>query len=201
MKILVVSEGSHELGDDHLQGALVVLSSRLLHENATFVREKVSSRRVRVHIQPGKGGGYEKRALGWIHLAEREGYDALMHVIDQDGQRVRELEFDRAQHNSSLVFPRALGVAIKTFDAWMLADEQALSTVLRTHIATQPAPESEADPKKECEHLRNAADSRLGLTEMYAEIAKVTDVEKLESRCPNGFAPFARRVRSLAIEP
>ena len=198
MKILVVSEGSHELGDDHLQGALVALSARLLRRSTTFVREKVSSRRVRVHIQPGKGGGYEKRALGWIRLAEREGYDALILVIDQDGQRVRQQEFDRAQHDSRLLFPRALGVAIKTFDAWMLADERALSTALRTPIATQLAPESVADPKKTCEDLRNATGSRLGLTEMYSEIASITDVEKLASRCPNGFAPFARRVRSLA---
>ncbi len=197
MKVLVVSEGPHELGDDQLEGALVILSARLMNGSATFDREKVSSPRVRVHAQPGKGGRYEKRVLGWIRLAQREGYNAIILVIDQDGDRERERQFDRAQDDSRLLLPRALGVAIKTFDAWMLADEQALSSVLGTSIDLPPAPESEGDPKSKCENLRNDAHSRLSLREMYSAIAKVTDVEKLASRCPNGFAPFARRVRSL----
>ncbi len=197
MKVLVVSEGMHELGDDQLEGALVILSARLMHGSVTFDREKVSSTRVRVHTQPGKGGGYAKRALGWIRFAQREGYNAIILVIDQDGDRERERQFDRAQDDSRLLLPRALGVAIKTFDAWMLADEQALSSVLETSIDLPPAPESEGDPKRKCENLRNDAHSRLSLREMYAAIAKVTDVEKLTSRCPNGFAPFAMRVRSL----
>ncbi len=197
MRILIVSEGAHELGDDNLEGALVVLSRRLLGENVIFNRDRVKSPRVRVHLQPGKGDGYEKRALGWIRLAEREGYDAIILVIDQDGKRERKQQFDRAQDDLRLPLPRALGVAIKTFDAWMLADEQALSAVLGTHIDLSPNPESEDDPKSRCESLRNEARSQLSPRAMYAEIAKRTDMEKLEARCPNGFAPFAGRVRAL----
>ena len=197
MRILIVSEGEHELGDDNLEGALVMLASRLLNENVSFDRKKVSSPEVRQHTQPGKGQRYEKRALSWIRLAEREGYDAIILVIDQDGDAERKRQFDRAQDNLRLALPRALGVAIKTFDAWMLADEQALSRVLGTHIDLPPNSESEGDPKSKCENLRNDAPSQLSLRAMYAEIAKRTDMEKLEARCPNGFAPFAGRVRSL----
>ena len=202
MKVLIVSEGEHELGDDSLDGALLTLSSRLLNfnENVSFEREKVSSPKVRQHAQPGRGGRYKKRALGWIRLAEREGYDAIILVIDQDGDEEREQQFDQAQEyeDRRLSLPRALGVAIKTFDAWMLADEQALSEVLETHIDLQPNPESEDDPKGKCESLRDQAHSQLSLRAMYAEIAERTDMEKLEARCPNGFAPFAQRVRALA---
>ncbi len=198
MRILIVSEGVHELGDDCLDGALVTLSRRLLGQNVIVNRERVRSPRVRQHTQPGRGGRYKKRALGWIRLAEREDYDAIILVIDQDGDEERKQQFDRAQEDRRLSLPRALGVAIKTFDAWMLADEQALSEVLETHIDPLPNPESEGDPKGKCESLRNGARSHLSPRDMYAAIAERTAMEKLEYRCPNGFAPFARRVRALA---
>lgn len=198
MRILIVSEGVHELGDDNLDGALVTLSSRLLNENVSFERKKVSSTEVQQHAQPGRGGRYKKRALGWIRLAEREGYDAIILVIDQDGDEGRKQQFDRAQDDPRLSFPRALGVAIKRFDAWMLADEQALSDVLGMHIDPLPNPESEDDPKGKCESLRNVSHSQLSLREMYAAIAERTAMERLKDRCPNGFAPFAQRVRTLA---
>jgi len=197
MRILIVSEGPHELGDDSLDGALVTLASRLLNENVSFERKKVSSPEVRQHTQQGKGGRYEKRALGWIRLAEREGYDAIILVIDQDGDEERKQQFDRAQDDPRFPLPRALGVAIKTFDAWMLVDEQALSDVLGMHIDSLPNPESEGDPKSKCKSLRDEARSQLRLREMYAEIAKRTDMEQLKDRCPNGFAPFAQRVGAL----
>ena len=114
MRILIVSEGVHELGDDNLDGALVTLSSRLLNENVSFERKKVSSTEVQQHAQPGRGGRYKKRALGWIRLAEREGYDAIILVIDQDGDEGRKQQFDRAQDDPRLSFLRALGVAIKS---------------------------------------------------------------------------------------
>ena len=184
MRILIVSEGVHELGDNSLDGALVMLASRLLDGNVSFERKKVSSSEVRQHTQQGKGGRYEKRALGWIRLAEREGYDAIILVIDQDGDEERGQQFERAQDDRRLPLPRALGVAIKTFDAWMLADEQALSAVLGTHIDLSPNPESEDDPKSRCENLRNEARSQLSPRAMYAEIAKRTDMEKLEAAVP-----------------
>lgn len=197
MRVLVVSEGEYELGDDSLDGALVTLASRLLNENVSFERKKVSSPEVRQHTQQGKGGRYEKRALGWIRLAEREGYDAIILVIDQDGDEERKQQFDRAQDDPRFPLPRALGVAIKTFDAWMLADEQALSEVLETHIDPLPNPESDSDPKNRCGSLRDAAHSQLSLREMYAAIAERTNMERLKDRCPNGFAPFAQRVRAF----
>lgn len=200
MRILIVSEGVHELGNDNLDGALVTLASRLLdlNESVSFEKEKVSSPRVRQHTQPGRGGRYKKRALGWIRLAERKDYDAIILVIDQDGDEERKQQFDRAQEDRRLsLLPRALGVAIKTFDAWMLADEQALSEVLETHIDSLPNPESEGDPKGKCESLRNGARSHLSPRDMYTAIAERTAMEKLEDRCPRGFAPFAQRVRAL----
>ena len=77
----------------------------------------------------------KKRALGWIRLAEREDYDAIILVIDKMVTRKGNSNSTEPRKISEL--PRALGVAIKTFDV-MLADEQALSEVLETHIDPLP---------------------------------------------------------------
>lgn len=46
--------------------------------------------------------------------------------------------------------PRALGMAIRSFDAWMLADDGVLTLVLGKPIDTQPSPEKNRDPKEAC---------------------------------------------------
>jgi hypothetical protein len=78
-----------------------------------------------IHAHHGKGQGYFKKALRWILEAERRGYDALVLVIDQDNTPERVQEINKAQNDQRVTLRRALGVAIRTFDAWMLADEQA----------------------------------------------------------------------------
>jgi hypothetical protein len=88
------------------------------------------------------------------------------------------------------------GVAICTFDAWMLADEQALRIALATAVQRQKSPEMIKDPKRICQALRNQ--SRFaGLPDLYAAVADAIDVETLIDRCPKGFAPFAQRARQL----
>ncbi|MDQ3440346.1 MAG: hypothetical protein M3478_08365 [Planctomycetota bacterium] len=69
--------------------------------------------------------------------------------------------------------PRAMGVAVLTFDAWMLADEQALTMVLSRPIQRQPDPERIGDAKGSCIALRDESGSELGLAELYAELATV----------------------------
>jgi len=197
MKVLLVSEGKHELGSDETEGALAILVRRLIDRHVEFEQEKVSNSKVRVHIRHGKQDGYTKRALAWVRYAEREGFEAMVLVIDQDNQPDRVRQFAEAQQVDSIPLRRALGVAIRTFDAWMLADEQALSGVLEYTVPTQPAPETITDPKDVCARLRDGSDYGMSLTEMYSAVAQRTDLEALRTRCPNGFAPFADRVGML----
>ncbi len=191
MKVLLVAEGQSELG-----GALASLVKKLLNKTAEFTCEDVRSPKVREHRRPGKGAGFTKRALAWIRYAEQEGFAALVFVIDQDEYVERSAEMNVAQESPHFTLPRALGGAIRTFDAWMLADEQALSIALETTVKRQKSPESIMDPKRICKELRNQS-SFAGWPDMYSAVADAIDVATLIKRCPKGFAPFARRVRQL----
>jgi len=197
MKILVVSEGKHELGDAGHEGALVVLVRRTLTQSADFVTERISDPKVRVHWRRGEGQGFVKRSLAWIRFAERHSCDALVLVIDQDGYAEREREIAAAQSDARLTLPRALGVAIRTFDAWMLADERALSQVLCRETSRQKDPEGIRDPKHTCRELLDGSGNPMSQAEFYAAVANAVNIELVSERCPRGFSPFADRIHEL----
>lgn len=205
MRILLVSEGAHELGAWDPWGkpvgpsALENFCRRLLSHDAEFVRMKVSDPAVRTHGSAGRAGGYERRVWMWLNRAEREGFDALVLVIDQDNPDERRQEqLDRAQEDARFPIRRALGVAIRTFDAWMLADEQALSTAAGYRVPRQRDPERASDPKSICRQLREAGTRTEGPTsDFYALLAEQVELGLVEQRCPRGFRPFAERVRKL----
>ncbi|MCK4342775.1 MAG: DUF4276 family protein [Phycisphaerae bacterium] len=191
MKVLIVSEGKHELS-----GALKTLVQRLAPSIKQCDQDRVS--RNDIHVHCGKTKGYAKRAVRWIREAQKRGYDALVLVIDQDNHPERTRELDEAQESGLTIrIRRALGVAIRTFDAWMLADERALGAVLGYIVDRQPSPERIADPKSRCLALLKGSKKRMTPSDMYSAVAEDTDLGTLEARCPKGFAPFAKRVRML----
>jgi Domain of unknown function (DUF4276) len=191
MKVLLVGEGAHERS-----GALEAFVRRLAKAPVECDSAPVS--RDDIHTHRGKGQGFFKRAVRWLLEGRKRGYDAVVLVVDEDGHPKRIDEVDRAQDEMSITdLPRALGVAVRTFDAWMLADEQALTKVLGQSVARQRSPESIKDPKQICKSLHDDAGADISPREMYAAIAQVADVATLRQRCPKGFAPFAGRVESL----
>lgn len=189
-KVLLVAEGASEL-----DGSLATLIRRLLDREIDFECQKVSSPLVRIHA--GKGAGFTKRALAWIRFAQQRGFDAMVLVIDQDGDADRKKQLDAAQDDEHFACPRALGIAIRTFDAWMLADEQALSIVLGYAVDKQKSPEHDANPRATCERLREGCGEALSLPELYSRLSGQIRLELLEAACPKGFGPFAERVRRL----
>lgn len=192
MKLLIISEGKHELS-----GALETIVRRLTGIVEDVDLLKVSDPALRVH--PAKGPGYFKKAVRCLLYASEHGYDALVLLIDQDDQIERRQQLSEAQDHLGLsTIPRAMGVAVLTFDAWMLADEQALSTVLSNPIQRQPDPERTGNAKGNCTALRDASGSGLSLTALYAALAEVINFDVLASRCPVGFEPFAQRARRMA---
>ena len=197
MKILLVSEGRHELGDNQNAGALEVLVRRIVGSGVELRVEtdRVSSRAVRTHA--GKGKGFFKRAVRWTLEASRRGYDALVLLIDEDRMNDRVRQLDDAQLCELVKLPRAIGLAIHTFDAWMLADETALASVLRCPVERQPDPESVRNAKERCRSLLEASGSPYSQSRLYADAAGKVDLRKLKERCPRGFKPFAARVSNL----
>lgn len=199
MKALLVAEGAHELGSDADSSPLAALIRRVIPPGVGLECRKVSDRCVEVQLTPGKyAANYEKRLIGWLRYAEKSGYVAVVIVIDEDGKRDRRTGVANAHASQMTPVPRAIGIAIRSFDAWMLADEQALTAVLGQTIQRQPEPEEIHDPK-ECFRRLTERPYDLSQSEAYRELARRMDVDRVASRCRDGFAPFLQRLRELAV--
>ncbi|MBW7988653.1 MAG: DUF4276 family protein [Planctomycetes bacterium] len=190
MRVLVVAEGKHELS-----GVLESLLKRLGGDNAVFEFDRVSNKNI--HAVHGKGSGYFKRAFRWLKEAEKRGADALILLIDEDGEMERIEQIQEAQDSSLSRFPRAMGVAIRMFDAWMLADEKALAEVLDYNIDRQANPETIRNPKQVCEELLANSQIKISQREMYARVSSKINIDILCNRCQSGFRPFATNVRNI----
>jgi len=191
MKALIVAEGKHEQG-----GALKTLVCRLNASVVDCSDERLA--RSDIHAHHGTGRGYYKKAVRWMREAEKQGFDAIVLLVDEDGHTDRRSEIAEAQLEKRITrIKRAMGVAIRTFDAWMLADERALTQALGRPVSRQQAPESVADPKDVCRALLAGCASPVSQSEAYAAVARLATLAILAERCPVGFAPFAERVRSL----
>jgi len=208
MRVLIVAEGVHEIPSSHErpsgdaeepQGALGVLVQRLIGEGHTYQYQSIKNAKPSRRLRGTVGGrGMTKRAVQWMLIAESQELDAIVLLVDEDGQPDRVDQIDKAQESNLTSLPRALGVAIRSFDAWMLADEQALSDVLDQPVQTQPDPESNKRPKDTCQALRDGSPNDPSLRDMYEGVAGTANLGVLRQRCPRGFAPFAERVEALA---
>jgi hypothetical protein len=190
----MVSEGRHELGTGSDEGALLVLIRRLLGEGHEYNGLKVSNTSLRVHH--GKGAGFFKKAVRCLIYAQEHGYDVVILVVDEDGDTSRRRQLADAQEYQHVPLKRAFGLAIQTFDAWMLADEQAISRALGCPIPRQPDPESLRDSKSTFLELHQRASVSSPVSWAYAEVARNVDLECLASRCPDGFGLFTARMRT-----
>jgi len=188
--VLLVAEGIHERA-----GALERLVHRIAMADLHCDSDNIQ--RNDIHAHNGQGQGYFKKAVRWLLHARAQHYEAVVLLIDEDGRPERTEQLDHAQQFSGVTIRRAMGMAIRTFDAWMLADEQALSTVLGYTVQRQPDPETIKDPKGQCATLLEKARPAMAQRDMYTRIAEEADVDALRSRCSRGFRPFADRVRAL----
>lgn len=192
MRVLVVGEGLHERS-----GALEAFVVRLAHPRRLACETERLSRND-IHAFHGQGQGYLKRALRWLLEAGKRGYDALVLVIDEDGHPKRSQQIEAAQgHEKVSRLPRALGVAVRTFDAWLLADEKALTQILGSPTDRQRDPETIGQRKTVCAELLSRTANDMSLATMYAAVARAADLGMLEERCPKGFRPFSQRVRAM----
>lgn len=123
------------------------------------------------------------------------GAEILVGVVDTDNTRVMarltalQEACDRAQP-SPLCF--ALGVAVRSIEAWLLADEQAIRAALAEYtygdqaVPRQPHPETLPDPKTHLNDLiSDLTDGIESGADPFAEaIVGHTDLQILRDRCP-----------------
>ncbi len=198
--VLIVAEGEHELMTGESDAALPRLVQRLVQSD---VELQSTSRRIReftgrVHL--GRGDRLGRKFIGIIRQAEREGFDSVVVLIDQDSDKTRHQSAAFAQNTTITSIPRAIGIAVRTFDAWFLADHIAMAKSCGATVDPQPDPETHRDPKSACESFVNEAAAPIRLRDLYSAIAEHIDVNLLRKRCPKGFAVFAERVESLKLQ-
>lgn len=196
MRVLLVSEGTHEGNpDDERPQALRCLVQRVLPADTEYVWRSIRQL-PRGNPVKGKGGGHFKLALKAMMVAMKEGFDTLILVTDADGKPERIREFEQAQASQKYPIPRALGLPVEEFDAWILADHEALSAVLGKSVPAHRA-ESIRHPKEVCQELLAKHGWRDRPAACYEAVCRRVDLQVLADRCPKGFAPFLERLRGL----
>lgn len=194
MKVLLVAEGDHEHA-----GALARLVESILGFPVEFDPKTVRDLPLTAQVQ-GSKDKLKRKALSWVRHAQAGRHDAVVLVVDHDGDEDRHRQLREAQDEFSTEFylKRAFGVAVRTFDCWMLADEVALKFATGKIVNRFADPEASTTAKGDCRSLLESStlQSR-SQGEFYADIARNIRPEELEKRCPKGFKPFADRVRKL----
>ena len=149
MKVLVVSEGQHELGRENREdrlGALTTLVSRTAVKELICTAMRVSD--PSFSHSHGAGGRLFERAYRCMLYAAEHEFDALVFLVDQDDDPSRRQHLDKAQDDVRIAIGRAFGLAVRTFDAWIIADEQALTSVLQRNVQREPNPEDIGNPEE-----------------------------------------------------
>ncbi|MDY7010775.1 MAG: DUF4276 family protein [Planctomycetota bacterium] len=209
-QVLVFGDGRHELGDrldqsltpDQLP-ALPRLVHRLLKEpTGTTYTCRYSKDVPRIH---GRRHRYAKKAIWAIVEASRNDFDAVVIVIDRDRrvekETIQPLREGRDSCSISGKIPCAVGCAVETFDAWMIADGNAIKHA--GGVGNHKNPESLYGKEGKGKHPKDIAanifDGKRGLSKKYAIVAENVDLLSLEKTCPKGFKPFANDVREKIL--
>jgi hypothetical protein len=205
--ILVFGEGRHELGPeldnpvgpDNLH-PLPCLIHRLINTppDARYIPTRFAS----VPHVGGKGrlhGKLARKVNRAVLQAKAKGCAGVVILIDQDRDRkTNRLEALRQGRESlagnPIYPPCAVGTAIETFEAWMIADPEAIKKAGGDPSKAPPNPEAHRTPKAAADRVFQTSGGS-GLGERYRVVALQADIGTLERRCPGGFKPFAEEVR------
>jgi hypothetical protein len=208
MRIRFIGEGPDDVGRADHTGVTQILVRRIIAERMGTEPDTsgwVAAPVIRLHRPRGLD---EKTRLA-MKEAHREGFDAVVVVLDRDGKgsndegRLKQLRKGREAASEKVPIHAALGVAIETMEAWLLADETALSATLGCVVPQQPEPEKLAGEKGSQAHPKARLHGLIGDSPRQEEptgiikraIAEKASIKILERRCPAGFKPFATDVR------
>ncbi len=207
-RIAVYGDGRHELGRDlgrelspDSLPALPELVHRLLRSPSHLTYTPKSFPAVPpVH---GRGQKYARKAQQAIREAGRLQFAAVAILIDRDRQpdakRIAPLRDGRDAMMYGGFPPCAVGMAVETFDAWMIADGKAAEAAGGDPAKSHPSPESLDGREGSGRHPKDVAaevfGSAKGFGGKYAVAAASVDLRGLEKACPKGFKPFADEVR------
>jgi len=210
IRLLVLGDGPSELGsvlDEDIAPPLLPALPKLVHRigqcraNVVYCCRQFKP----VGHAPGRGHKYARKVKQAIRMAWEEKFDAVVIVVDRDrhhdSDRIVPLRQGRDEMDIK-PFPKcAVGVAVETFDAWMIVDGNAAKLCGGDPAKTHANPESlhGKEGRGPSEHPKEVVAAIFGnahgLAEKYAAIAEVVNLDLLEDCCPQGFKPFADEVR------
>ena len=224
MRMLLLSEGSYDIGTrasraDHeqRQGAVRVFVRRILEEhwnrNGIAAVEIDADVLARVHEHSSDVSGHERKVHLAIVEAELRNCTCVAIVVDRDGERnqarLNALSAGRDEaekKGEALAQHTAIGLAIETVEAWLLADEQALTRALNLNPPQQqlPAPEEldgapGSDKHPKAVFLSIVARTEVAPSDAYDSVAELARLDHVERRCPLGFARFADQLRTRCV--
>ena len=205
-KILVVGEGNNEIGPFDEWGQeragpgkspLANLVDRILGDgDRTYCCKSFKDATFRAH--GAKTRGLMKRAEKVIFHARRNGFDGCVILIDKDRNTTNDTLRPLEQASENLADRCAVGVAVETFDAWMICDPNAVKAMGGDKSHCHPQPErlqgTEASGNHPKSHAKRCFPG-MGLTDAYCLVATKIDLDHLKKQCPQGFGAFEKEVR------
>jgi len=120
------------------------------------------------------------------HIKEGTSVDKALVVRDADNKDPAKLlvTMEGKVANRTYPFPIKLLVVVQELEAWLLADEHAVSVVTGKGAPIVQHPEKLYDPKERLKSVLSAA--KISYTpEIARKIAASANVDAIESRCPS----------------
>jgi hypothetical protein len=220
VKVLFIGEGNHDIGPAGdrwaeprpATGVIPILARRLCNTiDATSIA--LAWREIS-RFSPQARKGFEAKVSAAMLLAARR-FDCAgtVCVTDRDGDADRLPAMHRGKQRglSMLVAPHlvAVGVAVESIEAWTLGAPTALAEELGVPVERVRS----AMPKKHVESLRETSErddarpkaatermaalaGRSDSTAFRSAVAERSAPAEVEAACPEGFAPFARELRT-----
>jgi hypothetical protein len=195
MRLRFVGEGPDDVGREGVAGIAQILVRRLLSASSGRPTD-TSGWGVGVLVRKHQGTGLPQKAHVAIKEAHREGFDGVVILLDRDGKRVggdRLSKLREGRRAAAMEVPTAavVGIAIETIEAWLLADESAMSRAIGVSIPRQPDPETLDGAKGTPRHpkvvlaacLAQARVKEMRSADIKRRIAEEADLQILEARC------------------
>jgi hypothetical protein len=226
VKVLFIGEGRHDIGDPNpsaydprpAHGTIPTLARRIC---GVIDSESIALawREIRRFNPSAQKSGFPAKITAATLLAVRKfGCAATVVVADRDGEVGRQSELEEGVNSAHQLFPQhptTWGLAIESVEAWALGVPDQIAEELGVDVKQVQAlyprgvhVESLSDRSGKPDHrpkqlLESIAQlkHRQDCTEFRQAVAERTDVAALSQACPQGFAPFAERLRKVIGQP